>query len=233
MTQKSSTVRNLRTVKAVRGQSLTIDLGKTYEGYTIEAWMKKDPNSVTYRSFEIIDKRYLFLSQEKAQDYYNESTYVLEESIEGRWFFDVRVLIDGSTDEDDEHIVNKGIIHFEDNITDTLGQELVSSSKPYATQFLQLNDTPIDFIGSAGKTLQVNSSETAIEFKNIIEDLTYIHDQGIPSLEWEVSHDLDKYPSAVAVDSAGSVVVGQVEYIDLNNIKITFNASFSGTAYIN
>ena len=38
MIQRSSTIKNLKTVSAVKGQSLTIDLGKTFTG-TLSAWM--------------------------------------------------------------------------------------------------------------------------------------------------------------------------------------------------
>ncbi len=64
-------------------------------------------------------------------------------------------------------------------------------------------------------------------------DKKYVHDQGIPSLIWTINHGLNKYPSVSAVDTAGSVVFGQVDYIDTNNLTITFNASFSGEAYLN
>lgn len=64
-------------------------------------------------------------------------------------------------------------------------------------------------------------------------DLHYSHDQGVPSAVWNIQHNLNKNPSAIVTDTAGTVVIGQIEYIDLNNIVITFNASFSGTAYIN
>mgnify|MGYP003645750141 CR=1 FL=1 len=61
----------------------------------------------------------------------------------------------------------------------------------------------------------------------------YVHDQGVSSSVWSVSHGLGKYPSVMAVDSANSVVVGEIEYIDQNNIVITFNSGFSGYAYLN
>jgi hypothetical protein len=55
----------------------------------------------------------------------------------------------------------------------------------------------------------------------------------LPSATWTIIHGLSKYPSVTAVDSAGSVVVGDVNYIYANNLTVTFNASFSGVAYIN
>ncbi len=66
-----------------------------------------------------------------------------------------------------------------------------------------------------------------------VDDKNYVHDQGLPSEVWTVAHNLDKYPSVSAVDTAKTVVVGKTEYIDSNNLTLTFNASFSGQAYIN
>lgn len=57
--------------------------------------------------------------------------------------------------------------------------------------------------------------------------------QTVPSAQWQIAHQLDKYPSVTVVDSAGSVVVGDIDYIDSNNIVITFQGAFAGTAYLN
>ena len=65
------------------------------------------------------------------------------------------------------------------------------------------------------------------------KDKNYVHDQGIPSQLWVISHNLNKFPSVCVVDSAKSMVVGQIDYIDLNNMEISFNSSFSGEAYLN
>jgi hypothetical protein len=120
--------------------------------------------------------------------------------------------------------------------------------------FTELNDTPIAI--DPLKSLRGNAAGTALEFVEAVSQSdvtqhesallitssqildfdqlrTYVHDQGIPSLVWSINHNLDKYPSAAAIDTAKTVVVGQIEYIDLNNLTITFNASFSGEAYIN
>ena len=82
-------VANLRTIKAFRGESLTIDLGKRITG-TLTVWLKRKPTDLTYRSFTVVDGRYLFLPKEKAQDYYTDG--IITEIIKGRWEFDVRHL---------------------------------------------------------------------------------------------------------------------------------------------
>lgn len=64
-------------------------------------------------------------------------------------------------------------------------------------------------------------------------DANYVHDQSIPALIWNIAHSLNKKPAVLVVDTADTVVIGKIEYIDNNNVKLTFNGSFSGYAYFN
>lgn len=72
---------------------------------------------------------------------------------------------------------------------------------------------------------------------DVIIDLTgestYIYHQSVASDIWYIVHNLDKYPSVTVVDSAGSVVIGDVQYITRDEIILTFAGAFSGTAYLN
>jgi hypothetical protein len=80
---------------------------------------------------------------------------------------------------------------------------------------------------------QSNITVTTGYFIKSPGDKHYTHEQGMPSKTWNVTHGLNKYPTAAAVDTAQTVVIGKIDYIDLNNLTITFNASFSGEAYLN
>lgn len=64
-------------------------------------------------------------------------------------------------------------------------------------------------------------------------DKTYTYKQNVPSSIWQITHNLDKYPSVTIVDSAGSVVVGDIEYISTSTLRVTFSSAFAGTAYLN
>lgn len=66
-----------------------------------------------------------------------------------------------------------------------------------------------------------------------ITDARYTHTQAIPSASWSINHGLNKFSSVSIVDTSGNIVEGDVQYIDLNNITVTFSASFAGKAYIN
>jgi predicted flavoprotein YhiN len=57
--------------------------------------------------------------------------------------------------------------------------------------------------------------------------------QAIASNEWTINHSLNKKPSVTVVDSADTVVVGEVSYETNSRIVIKFEATFSGKAYLN
>lgn len=64
-------------------------------------------------------------------------------------------------------------------------------------------------------------------------DVHYEHMQSIATDEWVIDHNLNKFPSVTVVDSAGTVVYGEVYYPNKNKVIIKFMAAFSGRAYLN
>jgi hypothetical protein len=92
--------------------------------------------------------------------------------------------------------------------------------------------------GTTAKIFSIGSHCGLRINKAVIDDLiarfdTYKHNQMVPNIIWEVNHSLSKFPSVTVVDSAGSVVIGDVDYTDKNNLSITFKAPFAGIAYLN
>lgn len=67
----------------------------------------------------------------------------------------------------------------------------------------------------------------------IANDKNFVYVQATSSDIWEITHNLNKYPAVTVVDSGGSVVIGEIVYIDKNNVRITFTSAFSGKAYFN
>lgn len=61
----------------------------------------------------------------------------------------------------------------------------------------------------------------------------YTHTQYVPASVWFIQHNLDRYPSVDVVDSAGSLVRGDVKYVNSNNIEVSFQSAFAGVAYLN
>ena len=64
-------------------------------------------------------------------------------------------------------------------------------------------------------------------------DSRYTHTQITPMAVWEIEHNMGKFPSVTVTDSAGSMVTGEVEYIDRNTVQLSFSGAFSGFAYLN
>jgi len=71
------------------------------------------------------------------------------------------------------------------------------------------------------------------EEMSVDPDKFYKFVQGVPSASWSVNHNLNKRPAVTVVDSAFREVIGNVEYIDDNNVLLTFSDPFSGEAYFN
>lgn len=64
-------------------------------------------------------------------------------------------------------------------------------------------------------------------------DLTYVHDQMVPSATWVVVHNLGKNPTVGVVDSGGSVIEPDIHYDNINQLTISFTSATSGKAYLN
>ena len=62
---------------------------------------------------------------------------------------------------------------------------------------------------------------------------SYVHAQAVPSALWTIVHGLGRYPHATCVDSAGSVVIGDVRYLSADALELAFAAPFAGHAYLN
>jgi hypothetical protein len=86
-------------------------------------------------------------------------------------------------------------------------------------------NTLYSWSGSAYEEISANGGGSA--------DKNVLHNQGTPSASWVINHNLNKYPAVQVFDSAGTMVIGDVVYDDLNNVTITFSAAFSGKATLN
>lgn len=92
-------------------------------------------------------------------------------------------------------------------------------------------------IGTVTTGETANASITGIA-PNQILNLVYpvavrhIHTQGTASTTWTITHALGGYPSVSIVDSAKTVVFGEVNYVSTSQVVVNFTTSFSGSAYL-
>ena len=60
----------------------------------------------------------------------------------------------------------------------------------------------------------------------------HVHSQGVASTLWTITHNLGGKPSVTIVDSADTVVVGEVKYNSNSEVEVNFTSAFSGFAYL-
>lgn len=82
-------------------------------------------------------------------------------------------------------------------------------------------------------TPPVTDNSERLATTSFVKAQGYVFEQMVPSDVWTIMHNLNKSPSVTIVDSAGSIVIGDVRYVSLNEIEVTFNGAFSGKAYLN
>jgi hypothetical protein len=60
----------------------------------------------------------------------------------------------------------------------------------------------------------------------------HIHTQASASTNWVITHTLGGKPSVTVVDSADTLVIGEVKYDSDTQVTVSFTAAFSGFAYL-
>ena len=128
------------------------------------------------------------------------------------------------------YLVGNNILISEQNNISTFGHFLIDSYTVSAAGFYTLNLTSL---GGNGNLTDLLYYDFAVFTLSSQGAPTFIFTQGVASTVWNVSHDLGKFPSISVVDTANTVVTGQYEYTDNNNVILTFSAAFAGKAYLN
>ena len=86
--------------------------------------------------------------------------------------------------------------------------------------------------------VNLNSNDMNINLSNVLRtpvvyDKNYVFQQNQALDKWVINHNMNKYPAVSVIDSAGNEVIGDIEYIDENNLIIKFSGGFSGKATLN
>ena len=125
---------------------------------------------------------------------------------------------------------NDGVTGSKKQIQDGLGTatplsisttEVTSTVNLEATGFKTPTGTSTEFLMADGSVSSAGG------------DKHFTHNQTSAGSSWTIYHSLGKFPSVTVIDSANTVVVGEVEMVSINEIEIRFSAAFSGKAYLN
>lgn len=86
---------------------------------------------------------------------------------------------------------------------------------------------------NAASGLTATTAQGAIDELQAIKATYYRHVQSAAATVWTVNHNLGKLICNVtAKDSSGSEIYGQVDFVDVNTLTITFSAATGGEAYV-
>lgn len=61
---------------------------------------------------------------------------------------------------------------------------------------------------------------------------TFRWEQAAPATVWAIQHGLNSFPDVSVLDTSNEQVFGEVDYVDDDNLTITFGAPQAGTAFL-
>lgn len=68
--------------------------------------------------------------------------------------------------------------------------------------------------------------------QSVPQTVAYAHTQNVTSASWLINHNLGFKPNVTVVDSAGTIVEGEITYTNTNSLTVHFTNAFSGHAYL-
>jgi len=130
-----------------------------------------------------------------------------------------------------QYLVGNNILINEQNNIDQFGHYLIDSYTQVNPTLYNLALTNI--AGNGVTVLNKHYDFAAFTISKDVGDKTFVFTQ-VANQTWSIAHNLGKFPSVSVVDTGDtSVLGGKVEYIDNNNLTITFISAFAGKAFLN
>lgn len=102
------------------------------------------------------------------------------------------------------------------------------ATKEYVDTLLGRDAEDIPFV----PTDEILSTNVQEAIEEVRAKSYYVHNQPTASSSWNINHNLAFYPNVTIVDSGNNYVIGDVTYVDGNNLTVTLAHSFAGKAYL-
>lgn len=83
-------------------------------------------------------------------------------------------------------------------------------------------------INSGGCITRINLNPAI----TINQNSSFVYTQNTPSTTWDINHGMNMIPNVTTEDTLGNDIVGILDVIDNNRIKIYFNQPVAGKAYL-
>ena len=99
---------------------------------------------------------------------------------------------------------------------------------------LRVNNFAEDVVRTSVRPVDEASDLTLVTEKAVAQaTATFIFEQAVASNTWVVTHNLNKFPSVVIQDSAGTQFLAPIYYNSANQLTISMNGATTGKAYLN
>ena len=94
----------------------------------------------------------------------------------------------------------------------------------------------IDYTGLSTDSADVvvnNQARTiAVNIKSDLLNNYFVYQTDQPMSNWDINHGLNKYPNINLVDNTNSAIMGDIHYVDLNHIVVSFTEPICGRAFL-
>ena len=83
-------------------------------------------------------------------------------------------------------------------------------------------DTAEVIVDNRNRTISVNSKVGG----------NFVYETSHKMASWEINHNLNKFPNITLVDMANNMIMGEVKYVDLNRVIVSFTEPICGKAFL-
>lgn len=59
---------------------------------------------------------------------------------------------------------------------------------------------------------------------------SYLHQQLVPAITWTINHNLNKFPAVSVMNDTNEQIWGDIKYVNINSVSVTFSGLVSGKA---
>lgn len=128
--------------------------------------------------------------------------------------------------------INKGAVNGTVDLADLVGNTNPFTTINYATK--EYVDSLV--LDAGGLSFEPTAEILSTTVQGAIEEVRaiskFVFTQASANVEWTVTHNLRFFPNVTVVDSGENFVVGDVQYINSNSLKLVFSNPFAGKAYL-
>jgi hypothetical protein len=130
-------------------------------------------------------------------------------------------------------LVGENILIQNINKLDQFGKFVVNSYSDHATE-TDFHDINLTLINSNGSLVEGESYAIVISSPSKTSaDIHYVWDQQAAQSVWDITHNLGKYPNVTVIDTGNNVIYGDIQYLTVNRLQISFASANAGKAYLN